>query len=294
MKNTETILKIIGIVACLFFILFPDYPQFLEYGFVISILLVIGIPHGAIDHLTSDPSIDLKGLSIFLARYLGLIGIYLIVWSFLPQFALLIFLGFSAYHFGQTHFLKDSIRSIQSTLLYLSRGAFFLAVILFGDFQMTKFILDPIVDLQNTQGYGLPIILFLFVLTTALEYQSHRRISKSSIVDLVILAPILFFTPLFVGFIVYFGFWHAFPSMRLEYEFLGQFPKYQSFKKFASQMIPFTILSLVGIAGLLFAGNHFLSENELMLLFFILISLISFPHIFYMDHFIKKFKTAQS
>jgi hypothetical protein len=44
----------------------------------------------------------------------------------------------------------------------------------------------------------------------------------------------------------------------------------------------------VGIAGILFAGLEFLEPNQLYLLFFVLISLISLPHILYMDTFLKE------
>ncbi|MBY5949841.1 MAG: Brp/Blh family beta-carotene 15,15'-dioxygenase [Cyclobacteriaceae bacterium] len=293
MRSTESLFKILGLVVCLSFSLIPELPQYIEFGFAGLVLLFVGIPHGAIDHLTSQPTIDFKGLIVFLVRYLSLIGAYLVVWYFLPQVALVIFLAFSAYHFGQTHFLKIENSDVRSKILFITRGSFFLSVILFGDFQMTAFILDPIVDVSYLETYSFGVMGVSLILTLSIEYWTFRKIKFDSLVDLVILAPLLYMAPLFISFVVYFGFWHALPSMRLEYEFLNRFPQYNSLLKFVKQLIPFTLLSLVGISGLLLFGMRFLDQSELLLLFFILISLISFPHVFYMDHFIKKFKTAR-
>jgi beta-carotene 15,15'-dioxygenase len=101
------------------------------------------------------------------------------------------------------------------------------------------------------------------------------------------LGPILYFSPLLIGFVVYFGFWHALPSMIAEYKFLSGFSAYDSVKKFSIQLLPFSIISFIGIGVILFFGLKFLENNELILLFFVLISLISFPHILFMDRFLK-------
>ena len=133
---------------------------------------------------------------------------------------------------------------------------------------MTTFILNPIVDVSFLETYSFGIIGVSLILTLGIEYWTFRKIKLESMIDLVILAPLLYMAPLFISFVVYFGFWHALPSMRLEYEFLNRFPQYNSLLKFAKQLIPFTLLSLVGISGLLLFGMRFLDQSELLLLFF--------------------------
>jgi Brp/Blh family beta-carotene 15,15'-monooxygenase len=114
------------------------------------------------------------------------------------------------------------------------------------------------------------------------------KIKKTQLLEMLILGPILYLSPLMIGFVVYFGFWHALPSMITEYKFLSGFMAYNSVKKFVVQLLPFSILSFIGIGLILFLGLKFLENNELILLFFVMISLISFPHILYMDSFLKK------
>jgi hypothetical protein len=57
-------------------------------------------------------------------------------------------------------------------------------------------------------------------------------------------------------------------------------PMMMELVEFAPIEPPLTIAMVLGI--------KYLDENELILLFFILISLISFPHILYMDQFLRK------
>ncbi len=84
MNRIENLAKVLGLVICLIFAIFPEGNAGLQLTLFAVILLSIGIPHGAIDHLISNPKIDRKGLGRFLIVYLSLIAGYLIIWYFLP------------------------------------------------------------------------------------------------------------------------------------------------------------------------------------------------------------------
>ena len=288
MNPIEASLKLGGIIICLLFLIFPGEYLGLQYGIFALILFSIGIPHGAIDHLISNPKIDKKGFVRFLITYITLIASYIAVWYFFPLLALAAFLLMSAYHFGQTHFIQSSPTDRLSALLFLSRGGFFLATILLGDLPATQSILSSIIelDIPNQMRFWIPV---LFLASTILiQFFGGPKFSFSDWLELLILGPILFVSPLLVSFVVYFGFWHAYPSMMKEYDYLKNFKPYSSPKKFINQLIPFSAISLAGIGLILFFGLNFLKSNELILLFFVLISVISFPHILYMDQFLKK------
>jgi Brp/Blh family beta-carotene 15,15'-monooxygenase len=111
---------------------------------------------------------------------------------------------------------------------------------------------------------------------------------KKDFLELTVLGGLLYYSPLLVGFITYFGFWHALPSMIEEYAYLKRIPQFSTFKKFIVQLLPFTLISLIGISLILMIGQHYLETSQLILIFFIMISLISFPHIIYMDRFLRK------
>lgn len=287
MKRTEILFKLAGLLLCLFFLFSATEYKAIEYSFFVTVLIFLGIPHGAIDHLTSEPLINRRGLFIFLALYISLIGLYFITWIYFPIFSLMAFILMSAYHFGQTHFIQRPQKKT-GIPLYISRGLFFLFLILGGDFSLTQSILNPIVDITFLQIYLYPILVGSLLLTVSIQLLAKIQITLVDLFELIVLGLILYLSPLMIGFIVYFGFWHALPSMISEYEYLKYYPKYNTVKKFSLQLLPFSIISLLGIGLILFFGIKLLDQNEIILVFFILISLISFPHIFYMDRFWKK------
>ncbi|MFZ9189080.1 MAG: Brp/Blh family beta-carotene 15,15'-dioxygenase, partial [Algoriphagus sp.] len=104
MARIEYIAKALGLGIAILFILFPGISQSLQFTVFGLILLLVGIPHGGIDHLIHDPDIRPQGLVSFILRYLLLMLGYGLLWWFVPLAALIAFLGMSAYHFGQSHF----------------------------------------------------------------------------------------------------------------------------------------------------------------------------------------------
>ena len=267
MNLVEQIAKISGILICLFFIVFPELPVSLEYSLFGLILITVGIPHGGIDHLIHNPEIDKRGLIRFISVYLALIFSYGLIWWVFPKLALVAFLMMSAYHFGQSHYLLKSIPKKLIFLTMFSKGCFFLFVILFGSWEMTQSIISSIVDLDIYKTNQLTILLFLFLGYLATQVISEVKLTIENLLEYLILAPILYFSPLLISFIVYFGFWHALPSMAEEFRFLKSRPSFNSFKKFGIQLIPFSLLSLLGIAILMVLGLRYLEESQLFLYF---------------------------
>lgn len=287
MKGTSLFVRIFGLALLLGSLpIINVWPQFQWILFAI-VMISIGIPHGAIDHLTSEPRVTKKSLARFLFKYLSLIGLYLLAWWFFPIISLAAFILMSAYHFGQTHFIDRSKKSLTQNGLFVSRGIFVLSVILFGDFSYTQKIVGTILDIGPIQDFKFYLIGGFFAITTSIQWLAKVRFNKIDLIDLLVLPLALYFSPLMLGFVIYFGIWHAFPSMVSEYQFLKKFPRYDTLKKFGIQLLPFTIMSLFGIISILLFAQKNMSSEQLIFVFFVLISVISFPHILYMDRFLK-------
>ena len=288
MARIEYLFKALGLGIAVLFILLPNLPQELQFGLFALILLLVGIPHGGIDHLIHNPEIRPKGLVHFIIRYLLLMAGYGLLWWLLPIAALIAFLAMSAYHFGQSHFLEQGQLQPKEGVLHLPKGSFFLSVILFGDWKMTQEILSSILSLQLDEETRLAIMGVLMVSSLVTQGLNNKPFGLGDALDFFVLVPILYFSPLLISFSVYFGFWHSIPSMLAEYKYLSQVPAFNSPLKFGKQLLPFSGISLIGIGLLLVLGFEFLDSNELYLLFFVMISLISLPHILYMDTFLKE------
>lgn len=74
----------------------------LDLYVIILGLLLVGIPHGALDHLT-EGLISVKKVTLkFIFLYLLLMVPIFLIWHFMPVIGLIFFLIYSAWHFGQT------------------------------------------------------------------------------------------------------------------------------------------------------------------------------------------------
>jgi hypothetical protein len=85
------------------------------------------------------------------------------------------------------------------------------------------------------------------------------------------------FTPLLLGFVVVFCFWHALQSMQYQLDFVSVNYK-QNRKKTLMGFVPFGLMALVGMGFLL----RFDLESNLGFAF-VLLSLVTLPHVVVMD-----------
>jgi Brp/Blh family beta-carotene 15,15'-monooxygenase len=289
MKNIENYGKIAGILISLVYLFFFKENEIFQWTVFFLILITIGIPHGALDHLLMSPKITKNGLLKFILKYLGIIGLYLIIWIIAPTLALLFFLGMSAYHFGQSHFMLQPIMKWKKATYFLM-GTFFLSVIFWSDFESTALILDNIVDISNFQHLGFPIMLITFIFSNILIFKNLPDNWMVFTMEMVVLGSLLYFLPLLMGFIIYFGFWHALPSITVEYFSLKNYLGKTKIKNFVKRLMPFTAASIGGIWIILAVCYNWMNQEELVLLFFVLVSLISAPHIWYMNAFLESRK----
>lgn len=286
MRNIEKIGKIIGLLLGISYLVFLQGNEIFEWILFLSILITIGIPHGALDHLLLNPKISNKGLIYFILKYLSIILLYLLVWIFLPVAALLAFLLMSAYHFGQSHFIGNTLKN-NKKIIYLLTGIFYLSTIFWGDFDQTAKILMGVIDISPASSYGWPIIIGSFVLGTILRIKNFPSDWRWFSLEMLFIGILLYHLPLLLGFIIYFGFWHALPSMQEEYQSLKIHLGKNQFKNFVKRMLPFTAVSIGGMLIILGIFYSISEPEELTLLFFVLVSLISAPHIWYMNLFLE-------
>lgn len=285
MKDIEKIGKLIGLGTCAAYFLFFDGNKWIEWSLIAGIILLIGIPHGAIDHLLVNPRINRKELKGFVLKYLTIIAAYLVIWFLLPVFALMAFLLMSAFHFGQSHFIGIELRKIRIPTFVLT-GAFYLSVIFWSDFGLTGEILADIVSIKNLESYGRMIIFGCFTGSTLLYIINLGLRGMRYSLEMLVVGVVLFNLPLLVGFAIYFGFWHALPSIGAEYDYIKAYLESNKLKGFLLKLVPFSVMSFVGIGIIL---SFFVSSadfGQLSLLFFVMISLISAPHIWYMNEFL--------
>lgn len=262
--------------------------------FVLLILLT-GIPHGALDHLIQEAIYKKLNktyhLSNFLLKYLLIMAIYALAWYLFSGLSLVIFLVISAWHFGETDLEKVPKGILIWSFTKLIYGFYILSFILLTHVDEVKPIVFKMVGTQSnlTESWSFiemnvkPIlyVLGLSFITIFIIAQSQYLINfdKERMFRLLIILVSSAYLPLLPAFALYFGGWHALCAFDNIYGYLREDAPNLSFKYIYLKSLPFTILAIVSLCVFLWYCNVFAASFDPFSILFIFISLITLPHL---------------
>jgi Brp/Blh family beta-carotene 15,15'-monooxygenase len=272
------------LVLQIFFILMvPFLLQFemLQGALCLVGLVFLGIPHGGNDFFYRKEK-NTAGSIRFLSMYLGVMLLYLALWFVWPMLSLGLFLLISIHHFGQSNFNTNRIWSLDSVLwgswlvgfpvLKHSQEVFGIFSTMLGRSNAT------VSDIGHLNDNSLLVVSIVFVLMYgSVLYRSHRSSWLSYLLQWFLVTVWYWFTPLLLGFVVVFCFWHALQSMQYQLDYVSVNYK-QNRKKTLMGFVPFGLMALVGMGFLL----RFDLESNLGFAF-VLLSLVTLPHVLVMD-----------
>jgi lycopene beta-cyclase len=90
-------------------------------------LFLVGIPHGAVDHLIETKQWNLKRMPFFIIEYLSLGALMYLFWILSPTSGLVLFILYSAWHFGQADGALWRLNDLQSFAWGMSLLTFILS-----------------------------------------------------------------------------------------------------------------------------------------------------------------------
>ena len=261
-------------------------------GFVFALIL-LGIPHGASDYLVfrlfskAESSSRIKWQ--FYGLYAAIMAIYGLLWLWQPPLAFALFIGVSIYHFGQSNWHTLPFRNaIEARLIYMLWGGFVLAFPILIHHEEAAVIVQQITGstyLLDSNLRQALLFLSLFGDLIVVCHLNERGILSDAalgreLINLLLLAALFAFTPLLIGFAVYFVVWH---SLAATLDQIGIFRQLYrgaySSGMYWRQVIPMSLVALAGLAGLYYFSAslpeypHF-SWGTL----FLFISIITVPH----------------
>lgn len=248
------------------------------WGFAV---LTLGILHGANDLEIISKSFKGKLNHLYFKSILVYILVVLLgaVFFFtLPGLALIIFVMFSSYHFGEEHWEDRLPISVANFVFYILYGAFLF-------FLMFSLQYEPVVEvIQKISGRLLPFEFFLYtaiglgitLLTTMLFHSSLRPHLIKECLILVLLSGIFFVGSLLFAFAFYFVVWHSFPSLLNQLKFLYGEMNFKSFLRYFKHSIIYWLASLISLY-LVYRYMDF-EADYFMPLFFSFLAAITFPH----------------
>ncbi len=280
-------------------LMLPQFLQEIEVILFVLIIFVIGIPHGATDHLLDRYSKGKKfSYRAFLFIYIALGTLYAVFWYFFPLLSLLLFIVISTYHFGQSQllYLRMPQRPWLKVASYMLWGSYTLCCIVLLNWSESWQILDeifpglfsPLLSYIKLTPYFLGGLLVanisLFILLFIRQNMSRGEL-MGELFNLVLIIGLAYYTPLLVGFAIYFGLWHSLISVRIEIKKVRTQRPYFSVLSFAKTALPLSASTLVIFSFVFLVNQQWGLLQSPYLLFFILISILTLPHVLFVQEF---------
>ena len=276
-------------------------PQQLDvWGNMIAILVIVllGIPHGATDHLLFKSLAKNSGRFSwisFLAKYLFLITIFLLLWWKIPVLAMAVFLLISAYHFGQSQWIKLNASTTVGAVWYMLWGGYILMAVLLLNYEETYPILKSIIGyapmISRFWQLFLPLIYLVLICLLIRELYVSQVISKARAIREVFVLILLILNflqaPLLTGFAVFFVFWHSLESFQQQIIGLNVLHDQSSIRQYLAHLIFFSLIAISIIAAFSLSDTARLLSYQWIGHIFIFISVITIPHSLLMDSFLK-------
>lgn len=291
-----------GSLAILLNLVFPGFIEDIRYFVLAAVILVIGMPHGALDHLIAFRAFGVNrepgNVALFYSMYLGILILYGLMWFWFPLFSMILFLFMTLYHFGQADAERFDLPRAGIYVLQFSRGFTVVGLILFGA--------DPFYSsaiIQEVTGYSFAAHLFpvvspslILVCLAALyplayllvQLKYAKPVLGSWLSADAVVVPLLFALcdPVF-AFSMYFGIWHSYNHTQTMLRFMRTPEKLKGFKWFYRETFLYSVLSYAGLIVLYVLFKAFGNEELLVALLFIIISVLTLPHMFVVEKMYK-------
>ena len=246
-------------------------------------LLLVGIPHGAVDHLLGIGQLQSRPNLSFVIRYLGAAFLYFLAWLLFPLMAISFFLLYSMWHFGQND-MNEWKPNSTSTINNWLWGFILLGILICGHVVETNIILEEMevytIPLTNLQGNIVSSILITIAMIWGLWKGYTSMILSSFMLAIGVQLPLI------TAFGLYFIGQHSVNG----WSHLKQGLSTDNTTLFL-KALPFSLGAFILFAVLLMAMQiGWLNEfsGNWLTAFFVFVSCISFPHVIAMHQFYKK------
>ena len=259
----------------------PDLVQDLSPWFLAVGLIFPGIPHGAVDHWVRLKNVQWfsKAMALFFAQYILVMLLVAGLWWLSPALGLLSFIGYSAWHFGETD-LRDWQQ--YSPRLSWFWGSGVLLTLLFS--HPAEFAYYLKIYGLNPMGYWWQPGLASGLIALALALFMSRDTSFRPMALTALVVALGSFLPLLLAFALYFIVGHSFRGWR---HLQAQTPG--GFSALLKMALPFSLLAFVFLGVAIGLGAWFSADGlEFWPWLFVFVAALSAPHVWVMHGFYQK------
>ncbi|MFI8378325.1 Brp/Blh family beta-carotene 15,15'-dioxygenase [Leeuwenhoekiella sp. NPDC079379] len=283
-------IKILAISLSVILIILGSFANELLAGnlvFKTALFLIVtfGIIHGCNDlHLHRlNPTLRRFSLLSRLILYLGVVGIFVLLYLLSAQICLISFVLFSAYHFGEEQLEERIFTNFKwNGLLYFVFGnCILLLLFTFNYAETLSFLRElqlPVIQQQTfiILCVGSLIMQFMMLLSLAtLQIISFKSLILIQL-ELLLIAALFTSTNLLIGFTTYFIFWHSIPSLKAQYILIKNKFNSHNIKSLAIQSGSIYLIALTSLFSIVFL----IENTSLMLNILLCVAIaITIPHI---------------
>ena len=248
---------------------------------IFSGILSFGIIHGANDLLLLKININNNDSIIsLLIPYLIMVISSGIFFYFTPSLALIFFVLFSSYHFGEqqwTIFIDKKEKKLE--LFYFIYGLFLFSLLFWLNNTEVGEIIFDITGLNIDLKFYDYLLYFSTGGLLLLSFLNFRYLSDQFIVQsfLLILLSIIFYnSSLILSFGIYFVFWHSIPSIIEQSQYIYGSNNMTSFLNYFKSSFLYWTISIIGLLLMYYFLKDY--QNLLISIFFSFLAAITFPH----------------
>jgi len=290
-------------------------PARLQYVPLVVSAVVLGLPHGAVDHLavarTRGERPDWRAIVRVVALYVAVGGAYALGWFLAPTAAFVLFIAVTWFHWGQGDLYAlvaiadaDHVRSLpQRAATVVVRGGLPMLVPLLAFPEWYRRVATDLVDLfapgavaaieiafqtdvraALAVGYGTLVVATLAVGSLRATDRRPWRLDAAETLGLVAYFALV---PPVLAIGVYFCLWHSLRHVaRLllvdddAAAALGNRDPWTAFARFGRDALPLTVVSLALLAGLAaVVPNPPTTIPEWVALYLVFIAVVTLPHV---------------
>jgi Brp/Blh family beta-carotene 15,15'-monooxygenase len=227
----------------------------------VALIGVIGLPHGAIDHILYEQgSADGKRHRVlFIIMYMVVMGIMAAFIHFQPVLGMAFFLMASSYHWGMSHGSSQSPR-----LAFLGAAIIHqLQVRHAGDVLYVCKLLAPgqpesVAGVFDVIGYAGCAVFAIMALEALIGKGSDASTRKSVMKETLMLLAVAYLSAqnsLLWSFAVYFSLGHSIEAWHEQFSMRQSFT--DEFSEYYSTAIPYSVAFVVGFALVAWASTYF-------------------------------------
>ena len=258
------------------------------------LILIIGVSHGAYDHIKGRSLLKIYNINNIFIFYLSYILVGLIViftWFVTPSISLLIFLIFASFHFGKedSQFILKN-RSIAYSIFYVLKGLLVVTAPLYFNFVETINIFKLLLienenfyrylDWIESKNILITIISLSFLVNILLTIVNFKISNLTLLLDFASILILNYFLSPLIAFTIYFCFLHSIRHIIAIANEVNNRNFYDGLKEFIKKASTLAIVTVIlFILALIITYNYFEINDAILKIIFIGLASLTFPHI---------------